>query len=64
MTPEQQKTINAMRDEGYLVIIWTPEELDGIDHGHIEDMLIERGNDMIDQLQTATDQSRSNGPHQ
>jgi hypothetical protein len=64
MTPEQQKIIHALRDEGYLIIIWTPQELDGIDPSHIEDALIERGNDMIEQLQTATDKTRSNGPHQ
>ena len=64
MTPEQQKTIYALRDAGYLVIIWTPQELDGIDPSHIEDALIERGNDMIEAMQTATDDSRSNGPHQ
>jgi DNA uptake protein ComE-like DNA-binding protein len=64
MKPEQQKTINELRNEGHLVIVWTPQELDGIDPSHIEDALIERGNDMIEQLQTATDESRSNGPHQ
>ena len=64
MTTEQQKTIHALRDAGYLVIIWTPQELDGIDPSHMEDLLIERGNDMIETMQTATDESRSNGPHQ
>ena len=51
MTNEQQRIIHAMRDEGYLVIIWRPEELGDIDVSHVEDMLIERGNDMIEQLQ-------------
>ena len=50
MTNEQQRTIHAMRDEGYLVIIWTPQELGDIDHSHVESVLIERGNDMIEQL--------------
>jgi hypothetical protein len=53
-----------MRDAGYLVIIWSPNELGEIDTSHMEDLLIERGNDMIEQLQTATDETRSNGPHQ
>jgi hypothetical protein len=39
-----------MRDAGYLVIIWTPDELGDVDVSHIEDALIERGNDMIDRL--------------
>jgi hypothetical protein len=60
MTPEQQKVIDTLRDEGFLVLIWTPQELGDIDAGHIEDVLIERGNDMIQDL--ATDESRSNGP--
>jgi hypothetical protein len=64
MKPEWIPTIHAMRDAGYLVIIWSPNELGDIDISHMEDLLIERGNDMIEQLQTATDESRSNGPHQ
>ena len=51
MTPEQQNVIHAMRDEGYLVIIWRPEELGDIDVSRVEDVLIERGNGMIEQLQ-------------
>jgi hypothetical protein len=51
MTPAQQQAINELRDAGYLVIIWTPEELGDVDESHIEDALIERGNDMIEMLQ-------------
>jgi len=50
MKPEWIPTIHAMRDAGYLVIIWTPDELGDVDVSHIEDALIERGNDMIDRL--------------
>ena len=50
MKPEHQATIWAMRDAGYLVVIWTPEELGDIDASYVEDMIIERGNDMIEQL--------------
>jgi hypothetical protein len=50
MKTEWIPTIHAMRDAGYLVIIWSPEELGDVDASHIEDMLIERGNDMIEQL--------------
>lgn len=51
MNEAQRQAVNTLRDEGYLVIIWTPEELGDIDASHMEDMLIERGNDMIEQLQ-------------
>lgn len=50
MKTEWSNTIHAMRDAGYLVIIWSPEELKYVDNSHIEDILIERGNDMIEQL--------------
>ena len=50
MKAEWLKTLYAMRDTGYLVVIWTPDEVGDIDASHVEDMLIERGNDMIEQL--------------
>ena len=50
MKQEWANTIHAMRDAGYLVIVWQPGELGDIDASHIEDVLIERGNDMIEQL--------------
>ena len=50
MKTEWSNTIHAMRDAGFLVIIWSPEELQYVDSSHIEDILIERGNDMIEQL--------------
>jgi len=50
MKTEWNNTIHAMRDAGYLVIVWSPEELKYVDNSHIEDILIERGNDMIEQL--------------
>jgi len=62
MTPAQQQAIDALRDEGYLVILWTPEELGDIDASYIEDALIERGNEMIEWAEPATDDTRSYGP--
>jgi hypothetical protein len=62
MTPAQQQAIDTLRDEGYLVILWTPEELGDIDASHIEDALIERGNEMIEWAEPATDDTRSYGP--
>ena len=51
MKTEWMNTIHAMRDAGYLVIVWSPTELGDANLSHIEDVLIERGNDMIEQLQ-------------
>jgi hypothetical protein len=61
MKQQYLQAIRAMRDEGYLVIIWTPEELGDIDPGHMEDTLIERGNDMIEQLQADTQTKKTSG---
>ena len=55
MKAEWQPTIWAMRDAGYLVIVWSPDELGDVDASHVEDMLIERGNDMIEQLKGETE---------
>jgi hypothetical protein len=54
MTKDQNETVRTLRDAGYLVIIWAPDELGDIDPRHIEDVLIERGNDMIEQLKGET----------
>ena len=48
MSPEQQNTINQLRDEGYCVIIWTPEELGDTCSVRLEDIVIERGNEFIE----------------
>jgi hypothetical protein len=50
MKAEWLKTIRAMREAGHLVVVWSPEELGNIDTSHVENMIIERGNDMIEQL--------------
>lgn len=50
MKQEWMNAVYAMRDAGYLVIVWSPTELGDVDVSHIEDVLIERGNDMIEIL--------------
>lgn len=55
MKTEWSNTIHAMRDAGYLVIVWNPDELGDVEPGYIEDVLIERGNDMIEQLRGDTE---------
>ena len=48
-TPDvHQMTIQQLRDEGYAVIVWTPEELGDCPADAIEDASIERGWDIID----------------
>lgn len=53
MRSDHAQSILEMRDEGYLVVAWTPGELRGLDaedYQEMEDRLVERGNDMIDQF--------------
>ena len=48
--------IDNLRDAGYLVVAWTPEELkflDNADVKHIEQTCLKRGYEMIDELARA-----------
>jgi hypothetical protein len=42
--------IEQLRAQGYAVIVWTPEELRGVDPARVEDRSVELGNDIIDTL--------------
>jgi hypothetical protein len=46
MTPEE--AIQLLKDAGYAVAVWTPEEVGGADIGLLEDVVIERGNDYLE----------------
>lgn len=41
-------TVDELRDSGYLVIIWAPEELKKVDADALEDYVISKGNDYIE----------------
>ena len=41
-------TVDNLRDSGYLVVIWTPEELKNVDADALEDYIISKGNDYIE----------------
>ena len=55
MNATQQGVINELRDEGYCVVIWTPEEMGDVDSDHLEDIVIERGNNFIEYYKESTD---------
>lgn len=42
--------INSLKDRGYAVVVFTPQELRGAHTGHVEDRLVELGWDVIDVL--------------
>lgn len=46
-TPQQQEIIDELRVAGYLVVIWTPDELGDTDVGGMEDVVTQRGNEFI-----------------
>lgn len=50
MTPYQLKALQELSDEGYAVIIWTPEELRGVSANKVEDRSIELGSEIISDL--------------
>lgn len=59
--------LKALRDLGFAVVAFTPEELRGAEPDHVEDRLIEIGWDVIDALATEhpheSDQMHFDGAH-
>ena len=41
-------TVGELREEGYAVIVWTPEELGSCPRNRLEDLSIERGAEVIE----------------
>lgn len=48
MTDEETKVISQLRDQGYLIVIFTPEELGDAPPSKIEDSLIDKAWGLID----------------
>ena len=42
------EALRNLRDAGYAVVAFTPDELDGADPSTVEDLMIQRGWDAID----------------
>jgi len=51
MTTAQMDVIRELRNEGYAVIVWTPEELGDASAGRVQDSSIETGYQIIENLQ-------------
>ena len=54
MTPEELATIQSLREQGYAVVVFNPEELAGAPARKVEDRMCEVGWEAIDYL-TADD---------
>lgn len=50
MTPEQTEAIRQLRSQGFAVIIWHPEELEGANPRQVEGRSIELGHEVIEDL--------------
>lgn len=50
MTPEEQAVIAELRNRGFAVIIWHPDELAGASRKHVEDRSVELGWQVIEDL--------------
>ena len=49
----EQHTVQELRSEGYLVVMWSPEELLGlhpVDIKHLEDQVVEQGSITLELL--------------
>lgn len=52
MTKEQQQIIDQLRDQGYAISIFTPEEIGEIRADLIEDAMVIAGNHALDQFKS------------
>ena len=50
MTPEEIATIQSLRDQGYAVVLFNPEELAGAPARKVESRMYDAGWDIIDYL--------------
>ena len=48
-TPDKM-TVAELREAGYCVVMWAPDELGDADIGDLEDIVIQRGNEYLEQF--------------
>jgi hypothetical protein len=47
MTEAQNKVINELRESGYAIAIWSPEEVQGVSNKDLESQVAQFGNEVI-----------------
>jgi hypothetical protein len=66
MTASQLKAIRELRDAGYAVIVWTPEELNGVHPSDVEDQSISFASEYLipaePEEETGDDRAQFYGP--
>ena len=53
------EALRTLRTAGFFIVAWTPDEMEGMDNEareEMEDRLIMRGNDILDELRTDEDE--------
>jgi len=56
MTEAQNKVINELRESGYAIAIWSPEEVEGVSNKDLESQVAQFGNEVVFiQTETAVD---------
>lgn len=60
MTASQLAAIRELRSEGWAVILWTPEELNGVDPSDVEDQSVSFAAEYL--IPAGTDEDQFYGP--
>lgn len=50
ITADELQAIRALESRGFCVIVWMPEEIGEADVGQLEDIVISRGNDYLEEV--------------
>ena len=61
MTEEQIRVIRELRNEGYAVSMFTPEELGDVAFWDIEDVMVAAGSEAIELLKEQDSEENDNG---
>jgi hypothetical protein len=48
MTPYQLSIVRQLRQQGFAVVVFTPKEVGDADSSALEDLMVERGNNFLD----------------
>lgn len=56
LTDDDLRALRDLRSRGFAVVVWTPAEIGEADGGHLENIVIERGNEALEQWNQGEDE--------
>lgn len=59
MSPCQKQVIQQLRDEGYAIVCFSPDEVGGVGKDDLESHLVSEGNEHIERLSTGAEEEES-----